>query len=53
MFPLRDDQPTFSTPFITYFLIAINLVIYFFEWQIGLQNHGSAVEHYRASRGRK
>ena len=43
MFPLRDDQPTFSTPYITYFLIALNLVIYFFEWQLGLQN--PAAEH--------
>lgn len=40
MFPLRDDQPTFSTPFITYFLIAINLLIYFLEWQLGLQSRG-------------
>src|SRR6478672_9722020 len=40
MFPLRDDQPVFSTPFVTYFLIAINLLIYFFEWQIGLQSRG-------------
>lgn len=38
MFPLRDDQPIFSTPYITYFLIGLNLVIYFFEWQLGLQN---------------
>jgi membrane associated rhomboid family serine protease len=37
-FPLRDDQPTFSTPYITYFLIAINLVIFFFEWQLGHQS---------------
>lgn len=42
MFPLRDDQPTFSTPFITYFLIAVNLVIYFFEWQLGLQSPRAA-----------
>src|SRR5215472_9387207 len=42
MFPLRDDQPTFSTPYITYFLIALNLVIFFFEWQLGmLQGHGA------------
>lgn len=41
MIPLRDDQPTFSTPFITYFLIALNFVIYFFEWQLGLQSRGS------------
>ena len=40
MFPLRDDQPVFSTPFVTYFLIAINLLIYFVEWQIGIQSRG-------------
>jgi len=41
MFPLRDDQPVFSTPYITYFLIALNLVIYFFEWQLGMQSRGA------------
>jgi membrane associated rhomboid family serine protease len=41
MFPLRDDQPTFSTPYITYFLIALNLVIFFFEWLLGQQGHGA------------
>lgn len=41
MFPLRDDQPTFSTPFVTYFLIALNLLIFFFEWQLGLQSRGA------------
>lgn len=39
MFPLRDDQPTFSTPVVTYTLIALNLVVYFFEWQLGLESH--------------
>lgn len=39
MFPLRDDQPTFSTPMVTYTLIALNLVVYFFEWQLGLESH--------------
>jgi membrane associated rhomboid family serine protease len=41
MFPLRDDQPCFSTPFVTYFLIALNLVIFLFEWQLGLQSRGA------------
>lgn len=41
MFPLRDDQPTFSTPFVTYFLIALNLLIYFFEWQLQIQGRGA------------
>jgi len=38
MFPLRDDQPRFSTPYVTYFLIGLNVFIYFFEWQLGLQS---------------
>jgi hypothetical protein len=31
MLPIKDDQPSFSTPFITYFLIAFNLLIFLFE----------------------
>jgi len=31
MIPLRDDQPRYSTPYVTYFLIAINLLIFLFE----------------------
>ena len=31
MIPLRDDQPRFSTPYVTYFLIGLNLVAFLFE----------------------
>jgi hypothetical protein len=31
MIPLRDDQPRFSTPYVTYFLIGLNLLIYLFQ----------------------
>ncbi|HTV55604.1 MAG TPA: rhomboid family intramembrane serine protease [Terriglobia bacterium] len=31
MLPLRDDQPRYSTPWITRFLIVMNLLIYLFE----------------------
>jgi membrane associated rhomboid family serine protease len=31
MLPLRDDQARYSTPWVTRFLIALNLVIFFFE----------------------
>ncbi|MGA9040777.1 MAG: rhomboid family intramembrane serine protease [Terriglobales bacterium] len=31
MIPLRDDQPRFSTPYVNYFLIALNLLIYLFQ----------------------
>jgi membrane associated rhomboid family serine protease len=39
MFPLRDDQPTFSTAFVTYFLIALNCLVFFFEWQLDMHSH--------------
>jgi hypothetical protein len=31
MLPIRDDQPRYSTPFVTWFLIALNLLIFLFE----------------------
>src|SRR5580765_3882512 len=31
MIPIRDDQPRFSTPSVTYFLVGLNLVIFLFE----------------------
>src|ERR1051325_1429965 len=38
MFPIRDDQPRFSTPFVNYFIIALNVVIFiFFEVPVQLQ----------------
>jgi len=31
-FPIRDDQPRFSTPYVNYFIIALNIAVYvFFE----------------------
>jgi len=32
MLPLKDDQPRYSTPYVTYSLIGINILIYFFQW---------------------
>jgi membrane associated rhomboid family serine protease len=31
MIPLRDDTPRFTTPFVTYFLLALNIGVFFFE----------------------
>ena len=39
MIPLRDDQPTFSTPFVNYFLIVLNIVIFLWEFSLGVQSH--------------
>jgi len=35
MIPLRDDQPSFSTPFINYFLIILNVIVFLWELSIG------------------
>jgi membrane associated rhomboid family serine protease len=35
MIPLRDDQPTFSTPFVNYFLIVLNVVVFVWELSVG------------------
>jgi membrane associated rhomboid family serine protease len=34
MLPIRDDQPRYSTPWVNYFLIGLNLVIFFFVWTL-------------------
>jgi rhomboid family protein len=31
MIPIRDDAPRFSTPYITYFIIALNTVVFLYE----------------------
>src|SRR6266700_1704154 len=35
MLPIRDDTPRSTTPFITYFLIVLNLAIYFYQCILG------------------
>jgi membrane associated rhomboid family serine protease len=40
MFPIRDDAPRSTTPFINYFLILLNIGIFLFEWS--LQRSGGA-----------
>ena len=32
MFPIRDDQPRYSTPYVNSFLIGLNIVIYLLQW---------------------
>src|SRR5690349_10686670 len=38
MIPLRDDQPRFSTPYVNYFLIALNVIAFLFELWVGSQS---------------
>jgi len=32
MLPLKDDQPSYSTPFVNWFLIALNILIFLLQW---------------------
>jgi membrane associated rhomboid family serine protease len=38
MLPLRDDQPRYSTPWVNYFLMGVNLTIFFLAWAPGPRN---------------
>ena len=38
MFPLKDDQPRYSTPYVNGFLIGINILIYLFQFLQLLQD---------------
>jgi membrane associated rhomboid family serine protease len=46
MFPLWDDQPRYSTPYVTYFLIALNLVIFFFEWTLDARGLNDVLQQF-------
>jgi rhomboid family protein len=35
MIPIRDDAPRYSTPYVNYFLIALNVLIFLFEQMLG------------------
>lgn len=38
MIPIRDDQPRYSTPYVNYFLIALNVLVFFYELSVRTQN---------------
>jgi membrane associated rhomboid family serine protease len=38
MLPLKDDQPRYSTPYVNNFLIALNILIYLFQWLQWIQD---------------
>ena len=35
MFPIKDDQPSYSTPYVNTFLIVQNILIFFYQWSLG------------------
>jgi membrane associated rhomboid family serine protease len=38
MLPIKDEQPRYSTPYVTWFLIALNLMIFLFESTLDAQS---------------
>lgn len=38
MIPLRDENPTHSTPVVTYLLIAVNIIVFLFQMMLGPSN---------------
>jgi len=49
MIPIRDDTPRFSKPFVTYFIIALNTMVFLFELSVGGQSHralNSLIYHF-------
>jgi membrane associated rhomboid family serine protease len=45
MIPLRDDTPRFTTPFVTYFLLALNVAVFLFE--LALDENGRTAFFYQ------
>jgi len=39
MFPIKDDQPRYSTPFVNGFLIVLNILVYFFQASLDPQSY--------------
>jgi membrane associated rhomboid family serine protease len=37
MIPIRDDQPRFSTPYVNYFIVALNTLAFLYELSIQMQ----------------
>lgn len=46
MLPLKDDQPRYSTPYVNWFLIGLNILIFFFQWSLGPRGDERFVQVY-------
>lgn len=46
MIPIRDDAPKYSTPYVTYLLIALNLLIFMFELLLGSDDRNAFVMQF-------
>jgi membrane associated rhomboid family serine protease len=46
MLPIKDDQPRYSEPFVTWFLIALNLLIFLFESLLNQRDLGRMIHQF-------
>jgi membrane associated rhomboid family serine protease len=46
MFPLRDTQPSYSTPVVTVLLIAVNMMVFLFEFSLDPYSLNLLIETY-------
>ncbi len=46
MFPLKDDQPKYSKPFICMLLIVLNAVVFLHEMQLDAYSRNYFIQHY-------
>ena len=46
MFPIRDTQPSYSKPVVTVFLIAINILIFLFEFSLDDYTRNAFISQY-------
>jgi membrane associated rhomboid family serine protease len=46
MIPLKDDAPRITTPYVTYFLIAINTIVFLFEVALGPTSRNAFVYQF-------
>src|SRR5689334_14606174 len=46
MFPLKDTQPSYTRPVVTIALIAVNLMIFLFEFSLDPRTRNALIEYY-------
>ena len=48
MIPLKDDVPSQSTPFVTYGLIGLNVIVYLYQFSLSLDSKGPGAEAFES-----
>ena len=47
MLPIRDDAPRSTKPYVNYFLIALNIGVFFYEWSLQLSGGTRAISEFQ------